>query len=280
MRFNAILLVVTGLLTFVGAESTKDPRPPCVKQGCFLTSHACVEKCGQSSQCREYCNCFTQIDPMLECRRNGCLPAPEGCDKYNWKRGLGFKHGIPMKRDVDLAAPDHIDQVSPENIDYNKDAPESDNAVAAAGCVEAPQDCDKWEFTERDTALGGLATANSDSIAMGDQKSTTIDHCQVCQAAVSTCQQNCRGNKACEAACNCPVTNEDSCHVCSTTSCSTTLELAGNNDPIDHCQVCRTATYTCQQNCNGDQACKASCLCPSSERVSCNKCQSFNCPSS
>lgn len=160
----------------------------------------------------------------------------------------------------------------------------SNYANSKTGCVKAPQDCDKWELTERDTASAGSAIADSDSIAVGDQQSPPIDHCQVCRAAVYTCQQNCRGDKACETTCSCPVTDQDSCHKCSTTTCSTTAQVADTNDPesppIDHCQVCRSAIYACQQNCNGDQACKTACLCPSTERESCGKCQSFNCPSS
>ncbi|CAG5170043.1 uncharacterized protein ALTATR162_LOCUS7121 [Alternaria atra] len=332
MRLNAIILVITGLLAFASAKYYgKDNRSPCEKQGCFLPTQNCVKACDRGTQCQEYCECYTQEDPMPECRTNGCLSAPQGCEKFNTKRGLDFKHGINLKRDTDQVAPDYADQAAPKNIDYNKDALEYDNATAKAddntcvaqgcdaglpycleqcgsgphcegycacylhsnlksicrqqGCVEAPQDCDKWEFTERDTAHSGPETAEFDSIATGDQQSPPIDHCQVCRAAIYTCQQNCRGDKPCEATCNCPVTEWDSCHKCASTSCSTTIQVATSDDvtadspPIDHCQVCRAAVYACQQNCNGDQACKASCLCPRTERDSCGKCQSADCPS-
>lgn len=75
--------------------------------------------------------------------RVGCLSAPQGCEKFNTKRGLDFKHGINFKRHTDQVAPDYAEQVAPKNIDYNKDAPESDNATAKADdntCVA--QDCD------------------------------------------------------------------------------------------------------------------------------------------
>ncbi|CAI9629449.1 unnamed protein product [Alternaria burnsii] len=240
MRLNAII-VVTGLLAFANADlvARKDTDynkgapeshgvigkagdDACVALGCDSSLPACLEQCAPGLHCEDYCACYLHSNPESICRQQGC--------------------------------------------------------------VKAPQDCDKWELTERDTASVGSAIADSDSIAVGDQQSPPIDHCQVCRAAVYTCQQNCRGDKACETTCSCPVTDQDSCHRCSTTTCSTTVQEADTNDsespPIDHCQVCRSAIYACQQNCNGDQACKTACLCPITERESCGKCQSFNCPSS
>ncbi|CAN9351927.1 unnamed protein product [Alternaria alternata] len=148
MRLNAIILV-TGLLAFANADLVarkdidynkgapeshgvigKAGDDACVALGCDASLPACLEQCAPGLHCEDYCACYLHSNPESICRQQGC--------------------------------------------------------------VKAPQDCDKWELTERDTASAGSAIADSDSIAVGDQQSPPIDHCQVCRAAVYTCQQNCR----------------------------------------------------------------------------------------
>ncbi|KAI4622742.1 uncharacterized protein J4E87_006309 [Alternaria ethzedia] len=98
------------------------------------------------------------------------------------------------------------------------------------GCVEAPQDCDQWEFTDHDIALAGPETADYEQVAAAanaregsDDDDVNSEHCKACRDAGYECSKKCGADDMiCKALCLCASTAEDNCGRCKSVDCPRT----------------------------------------------------------
>jgi hypothetical protein len=91
------------------------------------------------------------------------------------------------------------------------------------GCVEAPQGCDRWEFTDHDNALAGPETDDFERVAAAAvaQEGTDDngDQCEACRDAGYECSKSCGDDMTCKNACLCTSTPGDSCVKCKSAGC-------------------------------------------------------------
>ena len=103
-------------------------------------------------------------------------------------------------------------------------------ANSTTGCVEAPQDCDQWEFTDHDIALAGPETADYEQVAAAanaregsDDDDVNSEHCKACRDAGYECSKKCGADDMiCKALCLCASTAEDNCGKCRSVDCPRT----------------------------------------------------------
>ncbi|RMZ66927.1 hypothetical protein GMOD_00002307 [Pyrenophora seminiperda CCB06] len=85
------------------------PGGGCGIYACDWGMHKCVKACGIGPQCKPYCACKTHGNPQSLCRTQGCVEAPQGCEKYNFK-----KRGVYGR---DEAAADTSESVGKLDVD-------------------------------------------------------------------------------------------------------------------------------------------------------------------